>query len=129
MSEDNKKRTQLATGFGGSYETEVEPLSLDKLANQVPSATFYFRVSGDNKGANLGSGDIAVVDRSLDPISNAIIVTIIDSELVIRRYIEKEDSIELYRDCDVPSEVVAKDEFELWGVVTYSFKQHWPIND
>jgi DNA polymerase V len=129
VSDIKPKKTQLATGFGGSYEDTEQPLSLDKLANQVPSATFYFRVSGDNKGANLGDGDIAVVDRSLDPVNNAIIVAVVDSELVIRRYMENEDSIELFRDGDEPSEVMVKEEFELWGVVTYSFKQHWPVND
>lgn len=129
MSEIKSKKTQLATGFGGSYETEVVPLSLDKLANQVPSATFYFRVSGDNRGANLGNGDIAVVDRSLEPASNAIIVAVVNSELVIRRYIEQTDAIALYRDSEKPSEIIPKNDFELWGVITYSFKQHWPIND
>jgi len=129
VSEIKSKKTQLATGFGGSYETEVVPLSLDKLANQVPSATFYFRVSGDNRGANLGNGDIAVVDRSLEPASNAIIVAVVNSELVIRRYIEQTDAIALYRDSEKPSEIIPKNDFELWGVITYSFKQHWPIND
>jgi DNA polymerase V len=124
MTDIKPKKATLATGFGGSYEANIDPLSIDKLVNQVPSATFYMRVEGDNKGAELGNGDVAVVDRSLEPRTDSIIVTTVDSELVIRRYVEKDEVIELYRDSEEPSEILAKEDFELWGVVTYSLKNH-----
>ena len=122
------RKTTLATGFGGTYNSRVESLSLDKLVNQVPSATFYMRVSGDNKGAEIGNGDIAVVDRSLDPRSDCVVVAILDSELVLRRYILNGEKVELYRDDDKPSEIINKEDFEIWGVVTHSLKSHWPVN-
>ena len=122
--EEKTRKTTLATGFGGSYQDDSAPLSLDALVTEVPSATFFMRVEGDNKGAELGSGDIAVVDRSLEPKNNSIIVTTVESELVIRRFVEKNDTIELYRDSHEPSEVLSKADFELWGVVTYSLKNH-----
>ena len=122
-------KTTLATGFGGSYQDDSAPLSLDVLVTEVPSATFFMRVEGDNKGAELGSGDIAVVDRSLEPKTNSIIVTTVESELVIRRFVEKSDTIDLYRESLEPSEVLSKDDFELWGVVTYSLKNHKISNE
>ncbi len=120
---DNKQYT-LASGFGGSYEFGLEPLSLDKLVTNTPSATYYFRVDGDNKGANIGSGDIVVVDRSLDPKQNSVVVAVVDSELVIRRYLLNDNSVELYRNVELPAEVMDKSDFEIWGVVTHSLISH-----
>ncbi len=128
MTEKKVKRTTIATGFGGNYQDDSEALSLDKLVNQVPSATFYMRVNGNNEGAQLCHGDIAVVDRSLDPPPNAIVVAIIDSELVIRRYHLNGQKIELYRDSNAPSEILNKEDFEIWGVVTFSLKSHQANN-
>jgi len=124
MSSEKNKQYTLSSGFGGSYEFGLEPLSLDALVNKTPSATYYFRVEGDNEGAKICHGDIVVVDRSLDPIQNSIIVAIVDSELVIRRYTLKGDSVELYREGEKPAETMPKEDFEIWGVVTHSLKDH-----
>ncbi len=123
MSE--QKKTTLPTGFGGSYETNPKDrLSLDELVTQTPSATYFMRVSGDNAGARIEDGDIAVVDRSLNPQPDDIVVAIIDSELVLRQYSLKGNIVELYRDDDFPSETMDKEEFEIWGVVTYTLTNH-----
>jgi hypothetical protein len=48
--------------------------------------------------SELGNGDMALVDSSLEPRTNSIIVTTFESELVIRRYVERNEVIELYRE-------------------------------
>ena len=125
LTKITQRKTTLASGFGGSYDSYAgETLSLDKLVRQTPSATYYMRVSGDNAGARLENGDIVVVDRSLTPNSNDIVVAIVESELVIRRFTTNEDLVELYRDGEQPSEVMKKEDFQVWGVVTFSLTDH-----
>lgn len=119
------KKTTLPTGFGGSYESYAgETLSLDKLVTKTPSATYFMRVSGDNAGARIENGDIAVIDRSLTAQHGDIVVAIVDSELVLRRFAQKKDTVELYRDDETPSETMNKEEFEIWGVVTFTLTNH-----
>jgi len=127
MPPENRKTT-LPTGFGNSYDFTEEPLSLDQLVMQTPSATYFMRVTGDNQGARLEDGDIIVIDRSLSPKTDDIVVAILDSEFAIRRFIINKDNIELYRDDEAPAEIIPKDEFELWGVITYSLTSHRDSN-
>jgi len=120
-----QKKTTLPTGFGGSYESYAgDTLSLDKLVTKTPSATYFMRVSGDNAGARIENGDIAVIDRSLDAQSGDIVIAIVDSELVLRRFVYKDNKVLLYREDETPSEIMNKEEFEIWGVVTFTLTNH-----
>ena len=50
-----------------------------------PEATFYGRVSGDSMiEAGICDGDIAVIDRSLQPIDGDIIVAYVNGEFTIK---------------------------------------------
>ena len=125
MSNHKQRKTSLPAGFGGSFsDDEGDVLSLDKLLVQTPTATYFFNVSGDNSGGKLENGDVAVVDRSLTPVTDDFIIAIVESEFVIRRIEISKDSIKLYRDSDVPSEVFKEGELEIFGVITASITRH-----
>ena len=51
-----------------------------------PEATFYGRVSGDSMiEAGICDGDIAVIDRSLQPLDGDVIVAFVNGEFTIKR--------------------------------------------
>jgi len=66
--------------------------------------------------------DILIVDRSLIPAENKIIIAVLDGELTVKRLIKNGNGWRLkaenasYPNLDVSSE----QQFEVWGVVVYA---------
>lgn len=94
-----------------------------------PEATFYGRVSGDSmRDAGINEGDIAVIDRSLQPTDGDVIVAYVNEEFTIK-YLDlthkEEGYIELQpanRDYS-PIRIDGTDNFRVWGVVVWTIKQ------
>ena len=94
-----------------------------------PEATFYGRVSGDSMiEAGICDGDIAVIDRSLQPIDGDIIVAYVNGEFTIKYlslshkdegFIELKPANPNYS----PIRIDADDNFRVWGVVVWTIKQ------
>jgi DNA polymerase V len=98
------------TGFPSPAEDYVER-SLDLNAELVrrPAATFFVRVQGDAFRADgIRSGDILVVDRSLAPNDDRVVIAVQDGELAVRRF----------RDLRKRG-----DEAHVWGVVTAAIRR------
>jgi DNA polymerase V len=76
-----------AAGFPAPGDDLVaEPLDLNDLLVDNPTATFFVRVAGDSmEGARIFDGDILVVDRSVEPKSGMIVVAAVYGELVVKR--------------------------------------------
>ena len=74
------------------------------------------------RGAGLQSGDILVVDRSLDAVNNSIIVATLHGGFVVKRILFEEQRITLLSEHPryPPITVQPEDGFSIWGVVTYS---------
>ena len=93
-----------------------------------PEATFYGRVSGDSmRDAGINEGDIAVIDRSLQPADGDVIVAYVNEEFTIKYldmthvhegYIELRPANKAFR----PIRVDELDKFEVWGVVVWTIK-------
>ena len=94
-----------------------------------PEATFYGRVSGDSMiEAGICDGDIAVIDRSLQPVDGDIIVAYINGEFTIKYldlthkadgYIELKPANSNYH----PIRIDDSDNFRVWGVVVWTIKK------
>lgn len=94
-----------------------------------PEATFYGHVSGDSMiEAGICDGDIAVIDRSLQPLNGDVIVAFVNGEFTIKRlnlshmaegYIELQPANPAYS----PIRIDADDNFRVWGVVVWTIKQ------
>ena len=76
-----------AAGFPAPGDDQVEqPLDLNDLLVDDPTATFYVRVSGDSmEGARIFHGDVLVVDRSIEARPEMIVVAAVYGELVVKR--------------------------------------------
>ena len=101
-------------------------LSLDALLIQNKEATFFFRAKGDSMtGAGIFDGDLLVVDKSLTPSSDSIVIAVVDGELSVRRLIKQGGQVSLRPENSAFKEIMLKSEQELqvWGVVTSAVKQ------
>ena len=94
-----------------------------------PEATFYGRVSGDSmRDAGINEGDIAVIDRSLQPADGDVIVAYVNEEFTIK-YLDlthKEEGYIELRPANPnysPIRIDATDNFRVWGVVVWTIKQ------
>ena len=76
----------VAAGFPSPADPYVEsPLDLNELLVQRPAATFFVRAAGDSMtGAGIRSGDILVVDRSLEAWNGAIVIACVDNEFTVK---------------------------------------------
>ena len=73
-------------GFPSPAEQYVErALDLNELLVAKPSATYYVRAEGDSmEGAGIRSGDLLVVDRSLEATDGSIVIACVDGEFTVK---------------------------------------------
>jgi len=76
-------------------------------------------------GAGLNDGDLLIVDRSLEPQNKKIAVCFIDGEFTVKRLKTEKDTITLLPENPKykPIKVTDKNDFMIWGIVTYVIKQ------
>ena len=101
------------------YQEEV--IELSQYLVQHPTATFYFRVSGDSMiNACMPHGSLLVVDRSLKPTSGMIVLAIVNGEFTVRRIVQTSRSLVLHPENQAYKPLVVTEEMnmQVWGVVT-----------
>lgn len=82
MSEDNTK----TTGFPSPAEEYREgSLSLDKHLIKNPSATFFVTMEGNSMLPLILPGDILMIDRSLNPQADSLVVGHHNDEFIVRK--------------------------------------------
>lgn len=113
----------VCAGFPNPATDFIEDnIDLNQLLIKHPAATFFIRVEGSSmNGAGIFSGDLLVVDRSIEPYNNSIVIAILDGEFTVKRLQKNNHSIVLvpenpdYR----PIPVSKESDFAVWGVVTH----------
>ena len=98
-----------------------EKLDLNKYLIKNPAATYFVRVTGDSMiGAGIHSGDLLVVDRSIEPTDKKVVIAYIDGELTVKRIRIRKNKITIEpENSGFPTqEITPGTEFEVWGVVT-----------
>ncbi|ABK44582.1 SOS-response transcriptional repressor, LexA [Magnetococcus marinus MC-1] len=117
----------VPAGFPSPADDYLEGhLDLNELLIKRPAATFFVRVTGDSMiGAGIHSGDILVVDRSLEPINGSIVIAVVSGELTVKRL--KKDGGRVWlmpenKDFQ-PMEISEEQEMTVWGVVRSAIHQ------
>ena len=113
----------VSAGFPSPATDYMEKkLDLNEYLIKHPAATFIVKAKGPSMtDAGILSGDLLIVDRSIDPKSNNIVIASIFGDLTVKRLKKKEKSLFLLSaNSDYPS-IEVKEEMEcfIWGVVTY----------
>ena len=113
---------RLPAGFPSPADDHIEGrLDLNRLLIKHPAATFFMRVTGDSMiGAGIHSGDILVVDRSLEPADKHIVIALLDGERTVKRLSKQNGVLRLLPENPnyQPIEITADQSVEIWGVVT-----------
>ena len=118
----------IQAGFPSPAQDYIsETIDLNHELIHHPASTFYGRVSGESMiGEGIESGDILIIDRSLEPCDGDLAVCCVDGEFTLKRIRLEEDRIWLMPSNELydPILVTPDEHFEVWGVVTYTIKHH-----
>ena len=124
---------ELRAGFPSPAEEYLhDSLDFNRDLIRHPEATFYGKVEGDSMvDVGINHGDIAVIDRSVEPQHGDVVVGYVNGEFTIKYldlshkeegYIELRPANKNYQ----PIRIDADDHFEVWGVVVWTIK-HWKM--
>ena len=113
----------VSAGFPSPATDYMEnKLDLNEYLIKHPASTFIVKAKGlSMTDAGILSGDLLIVDRSITPKSNDIVIASIFGDLTVKKLQKKENSLFLLSaNSDYPS-IQVKEEMEcfIWGVVTY----------
>jgi DNA polymerase V len=112
-----------ATGFGAAADDYAERgIDLNEQLIKNKPATFFMRVNSDAMiGAGIHTGDVVIVDRSIEAKNGKVIIAVLDGEMLIRRLEINQNKKRLLPATKKLSPVEINDSniFSIWGVVTY----------
>lgn len=118
--------SEPAAGFPAPADDLVEKaLDINDLVVENPASTFFVRVRGDSmEGAGIFSGDVLVVDRSVEARDGKIVVAAVYGEMVVKRLRDIKGKFMLYSENESyePIEVSENDDCFIWGVVVGSVR-------
>ena len=114
---------QVPAGFPSPAQDYIDlDLDLHNYLVKNPSSTFCVRVTGESmRDAGINSGDIMLVDRSLDPKNRSIVLAVVDNEFTVKRVNVSEEGLFLMpENADFnPIKITSEMNFQVWGVITY----------
>lgn len=122
--------SRAACGFPSRAEDHIEAsLDLNQYLIKHPAATFFVRAEGESM-CDIGilDGDLLIVDRSLTPKNNSIVLVVIHNEFMVKRLQIKGKRGFLYpanRNFK-PMAITDIEGFQFWGVVTYAIHDVCP---
>ena len=122
---------RISCGFPSPADDYLEGfLNLNAKLIPRPSSTFLIKAEGDSMiGAGIYEGDLLIVDKSITPTHNQIVVAVVNGEFTIKRLLYRfpKTILQPENPKNAPIEVTAEMNFQVWGVVTYTihgfFKQ------
>jgi DNA polymerase V len=112
----------VSAGLPSAAEDDIEgEIDLNRELIRNPATTFLVRATGDSMiGAGIHSGDVLVVDRSLEPAQNKIVIAVLNGELTVKRIRYERQRVYLMpENPDYPAISVNEGmELQVWGIVT-----------
>ena len=98
-------------------------IDLNEQLIRNKEATYLFRVKGDSMtGAGIYEGDTLLVDRSMDPKHNHIVLALLNNEFTVKRFYRRGGVVKLVPENPIyPTRLIkGEDDLTVWGVVTYN---------
>jgi DNA polymerase V len=122
--------TKVRAGFPSPADDHVEQrLDVSNYLIDQVDATFFVTIQGQSMiDVGLMPGDKVVVDKSKSAVIGDIVLAVVDSEFTIKTLSRNKDgSIRLLPANSTgtykPIEITESTQFEVWGVVTGSFRR------
>ena len=124
------RRTSSAFGSPGTDST-VKRIDLNDALIRHPDATFVMRAAGDAMhGAGISDGDVLLVDRAIAAANGAVVIAVVDGELLCRRLevsgkpsrVPKQVRLVAADGTTTAVDIAPATPLEVWGVVTTVIK-------
>jgi DNA polymerase V len=115
---------QVPAGFPSPAADHAQKrIDINEHLIRNKEATFLFRVRGDSMtGIGIYEGDTLVVDRSLEPKHNHIVLAVLHSEFTVKRLYRRGGVVKLVAENPLypPRVIKPEEELTIWGVVTFN---------
>ena len=113
----------VSAGFPSPATDYLEnKLDLNEYLVKHPAATFIVKANGPSMiEAGISSGDLLIVDRSVTPKNDNIVIASVFGDLTVKKLRIKGPSLFLVSANNEYPSIEIKEEMEcfIWGVVTY----------
>ena len=114
----------IPAGWPSPAEDYVETeLDLHRLVVRNQASTFFLRATGDSmRDAGILSGDLLVVDRSVEANPGSIVIAALEGELTVKRLVCKKGRTWLAPENPAysPIDITEHEDVHIWGVVTHA---------
>jgi DNA polymerase V len=132
VSTDTELQLPLMEGVSAGFPSPAEDfldnkIDLNKHLIKNEATTFIAVTDGYSmKGAGINDKDLLIIDKSLEPKDGKIAVCVIDGEFVLKRLKVDKEGVWLMPENEKfkPLLVTEHNNFEIWGIVTYSIQKH-----
>jgi len=115
--------SRIKAGFPSPADDYLDKkLDLNEHLIKHPASTFFVKVKGDSMiNAGINTGDILIVDRSLEPKDKRIIVAVVNGDFTVKRMAKIKDKLFLLAENPKYPAIEIRDgmDFEVWGVVIH----------
>jgi len=112
--------SKVPAGFPSPADDHLEAsIDLNQQFIEHPATTFFVRVQGHSmKEAGIQSGDMLIVDRSLEAKSGSIVIAVVNGELTVKRLIIENRQVWLKPENTDYEPLLITEEMDLhiWGV-------------
>lgn len=118
---------KVSAGFPSpAADHEERRLDVNEYLIKNPVSTFFFPVEGDSmEGAQIFSGDVLIVDRSVKARHGSVVVAFVNGERLVKRLWNRNGRIALVAENPAyPAlEIGEGSELVVWGVVVGKFRR------
>lgn len=115
--------SKVVAGFPSPADDYIETrLDLNEYLVMRREATFFIRVKGDSmRDANIHDGSLLIVDKSLEPKHNSIVVAVVNGGLTVKRLYKRRGVVKLLAANETYPEIPVHPDSDMtiWGVVKH----------
>lgn len=119
--------SHVSAGFPSPADSTVHTrLNLNEYLIPNAPSTFIVRVTGESmRDASIMDGDLLIIDRSLNPHHDDIVVAAVNGDLTVKRWYNKNGHVLLKAENPEFQDITLHEETHLhiWGVVTHVIHQ------
>ncbi|WP_367256243.1 LexA family protein [Pseudomonas sp. stari2] len=119
---------KVPAGFPSPAADHIEAqISLDEVLNIRAPHVYLVSLTGESmQGAGIYEGDLAIVDRSIEPTHGHIVIALLNNEPICKRLCLRGREVILMSENPKypPRYVLEGDELAIWGVITSSVRSH-----
>lgn len=111
---------KIQAGFPSPADDYMDSkLDLNTHLVKNPNSTFFVRSTGNSMiNAGIVEGSLLVVDKSIKPTNNKIVIAVVNEEFTVKRFKIIDGKFSLVADNPDYPDIALNENSFIWGVVT-----------